>query len=248
MSKVERVRDVGVVIPAAGSGERFGGPKAFVPLAGKPLILHSVETFASVEDVIEIVVASIPGDLDPMRDVLGRWSAAAADRWAAAGRDPPGVIAVPGGARRQDSVWAGIRALSGRVRSVLVHDAARPLISAGDIGKVILAIRETGAAVLGYPATDSVKEERDGRIARELARERIWLVQTPQGGTVEVLRRAFSEGERAGLEVTDEAGLLFASGAPVRLVEGLRSNLKITFPEDLALAEILLGRISGPRP
>jgi 2-C-methyl-D-erythritol 4-phosphate cytidylyltransferase len=238
-------RDVGVVIPAAGAGKRFKRPKAFVELAGKPLILHSIEAFASVEDVVEIVVSSRADDLERMREVLGRWSAAAAGR--AAGRALPRVIAVPGGDRRQDSVWAGIRALSDRVRSILVHDAARPLISAGDIGKVIGAIRETGAAVLGYPATDSVKEERDGRIARELARERIWLVQTPQGGTVEVLRRAFSEGERAGIEVTDEAGLLFASGAPVRLVEGCRNNLKITFPEDLALAEILLGGISGPR-
>jgi 2-C-methyl-D-erythritol 4-phosphate cytidylyltransferase len=237
---------VGVVIPAAGSGVRFGGPKAFVELAGRPLLLHSLLAFAAVDEVLEIAVAATAADLERARDLIAR--SAGEIRAAAAGRDPPGVVAVPGGARRQDSVAAGIRALSPAVRSILVHDAARPLVLTSDIRKMVAAIREGGAAVLGHPATDSVKEEGGGVVARELPRERIWLVQTPQGARVDLLRRAFEEGERAGIDVTDEVGLLFAAGIPVRLVEGSRTNLKITFPEDLSLGEFLLGKFSEPCP
>lgn len=237
------LRDVGVVIPAAGSGVRFGRPKAFVELAGRPLILHGLRAFAAVAEVLEVVIAAGKAELQAIRDLVDR--SAGEIREQAPGGVPPRIRVVPGGSRRQDSVRAGIEALSGEVRSVLVHDAARPLILPSDIRKMVAAVREAGAAVLGYPATDSVKEERGGSVGRELPRDRIWLVQTPQGGQLDLLRRAFEEGARSGLEVTDEVGLLVAAGIEVRLVEGSRQNLKVTFPEDLELAEYILGRRRG---
>ena len=235
------VRDVGVVIPAAGAGVRFGGRKAFVELAGRPLLLHALRAFARVAEVREIVIAVSPEDGRGAAGWIERWSGeiAAASSSSAAG-SPPRLAVVAGGARRQDSVAAALAALSPEARVVLVHDAARPLIEPTDIRKVIAAIRETGAAVIGHPATDSVKAEKGGLVARSLERSEVWLVQTPQGATADVLRRAFAEGQRQRLDVTDEAGLLHAAGFPVRLVEGKRTNIKVTFPEDLALAEFFL--------
>jgi 2-C-methyl-D-erythritol 4-phosphate cytidylyltransferase len=230
-------RDVGVVIPAAGAGARFGGRKAFVELDGRPLLLHSLLAFSRVAEVREIVIAVNPEDGESAAGWIEKWSG---DLAAAGGGSPPRLAAVRGGARRQDSVAAALAALAPESRVVLVHDAARPLIEPSDIRKVIAAIRETGAAVIGHPATDSVKAEKGGLVARSLERSEVWLVQTPQGATAEVLRRAFAEGQRQGLDVTDEAGLLHAAGFPVKLVEGLRTNIKVTFPEDLALAEFFL--------
>ena len=150
-----------------------------------------------------------------------------------------------GGERRQESVGRGLAVLSPASRGVLVHDAARPLTSREDAEKVIRAVREHGAAVLGHPSIDSVKEERKdgvhpGFIARDLVREATWMVQTPQGAAVDLLRRAHREAIRSGRDTTDEAGLLSAIGLKVRLVEGSRTNIKITFPEDLRLAEFIL--------
>ncbi len=238
-------RDVGVILPAAGAGVRFGARKAFVDLAGRPLLLHSLRAFSRVAQVREIVVAVSPGDVGKAGEWIALWSRDIAE---AGGGDPPRISAVEGGSRRQDSVWSGLQALSPEARLVLVHDAARPLVHPEDIRRVIEAIRETGAAVIGHPATDSVKAARGGRIERSLPREEVWLVQTPQGASAEILRRAFEEGRRSGLDVTDEAGLLHAAGFPVRLVEGRRTNLKITFPEDLEMADFILRKISDPPP
>ncbi len=261
-------RDVGIVIPAAGAGVRFGGRKAFVELEGQPLLRHVLRAFRSVEEVREIVVAVAAEDVPHAREEISKWEeedgfcvvdCASDERPAAqaASRKPqagprsgpqPQAAVVGGGPRRQDSVWAGVRALSPECGPVLVHDAARPLIHPDDIRKVIAAVREAGAAVLGHPATDSVKEAAGGVVVRELPRGAIWLVQTPQGARMDILRRAFEEGGRAGREVTDEVGLLFAAGVAVRLVEGRRTNIKVTFPEDLPLARFFLLQNSHPRP
>jgi 2-C-methyl-D-erythritol 4-phosphate cytidylyltransferase len=229
-------RDVGVVIAAAGGGLRFGGRKALLHLAGRPLVLHSLSTFASLAEVREVVIAAPADDLLSVRERVERWREGRSS--AAGGGDFPRVSVVAGGARRQDSVRLGLDTLSPEAHWVLVHDAARPLVDPGDVQKVIAAVREAGAAVLGHPATDSVKEEKEGFVLGDLPRGRIWLVQTPQGASRELLGRAYEAQDQG--EVTDEAGLLSRAGARVRLVLGKRTNIKITFPEDLALAELIL--------
>ncbi len=234
-------RDVGVVIPAAGFGVRLGRQKTFLELLGRPLLHYTLRAFSLVEEVLEIAVAVRPEDLEMTRDWVQSWIQGIKPDLPHG--DAPSIIPVSGGSRRQDSVWLGFQALSPRSRWILVHDAARPLIQPEDIQSVIAAVRESGAAVLGHPATDSVKEEKDGFVARELHRGQVWAVQTPQAASAELLRRAFEEGRRSGLEVTDEVGLLVSRGTPVRLVEGKRTNIKITFPEDAALAEFLMRRI-----
>ena len=243
-------RDVGVIIPAAGSGVRFGQRKAFLELSGRPLLFHVLRAFTAVEDVREIAIAVAADEVGKTREGIREWAGGMAPSAGAAagrGREAPRISVVAGGRRRQDSVLEGLWALSGDIGPVLVHDAARPLIHPEDIRNIIAAIRHCGAAVLGFPATDSVKEEREGFVARELERSHVWLVQTPQGARAEILRKAFEDGLRSGLEVTDEVGLLHAQGIPVRLVEGRRTNLKITFPEDLPLAAFMLEKISASR-
>ncbi|MBI4584170.1 MAG: 2-C-methyl-D-erythritol 4-phosphate cytidylyltransferase [Planctomycetes bacterium] len=231
-------RDVGVVIAAAGSGSRFGEKKQFLLLGGKPLLLHSLETFLHVAEVAEIAIVA------PAEDAgrVGELARVCQRAGAVAGGPYPRVRVVAGGARRQDSVERGLEALGPACRWALVHDAARPLIRVEEVERLIAVLRQRGAAVIGHPATDSVKEEKDGLILRNLPRQRVWLVQTPQAAAVEALRRAAAEARRRGVEGTDEASLLELAGVPVALVEGSRDNIKVTYPEDLALAEFLLSR------
>lgn len=228
------IRDVGAILVAAGSGARFGTKKQFLPLRGRPLLLHAVEVFAAIPEVLELALV-VPGeDVPRSRELVD------SRRRAHAGG--PEIHVLPGGSRRQDSVTAGLDALGSGCAWVLVHDAARALIRREDVLRVLEAVREQGAAAIGYPAVDSVKEERDGRVLRNLPRERVWLVQTPQGASAAALRRALDEAARQGRAVTDEAALLEALGETVALVEGPRENIKITYPEDIAMAEHILSR------
>ncbi|MEM7230901.1 MAG: 2-C-methyl-D-erythritol 4-phosphate cytidylyltransferase [Planctomycetota bacterium] len=228
-------RDVGIVIPAAGSGTRFGAKKQFLELAGRPMLHHSLDLFASLEGVAEVVIVGAESDLETLDGVIDTWRTARQSSGVS-----PDLRTVRGGARRQDSVENGIRALGGSVEVVLVHDAARPLLTSNDARAVVDNVREHGAAVLGYPATDSVKEERDGAVERGLVRDLVWLVQTPQGARRELLERAYRE-VTDGLH-TDEVSLLSGIDVRAKLVEGSRQNMKVTLPGDLELAEFLLSR------
>jgi len=237
-------RDVGVVIAAAGAGSRIGRRKAFLELRGRPLLHYSLAAFARVEEVLEMAVVVNRDDLEKARSSIREWEEAAG----APGRDLPRITATPGGERRQDSVWRGMEALSAGTRWILVHDAARPLILPEDIRHMIAAVREHGAAVIGHPSSDSIREVSGGFISRDLDRERVWAVQTPQGARADKLRRAFRMGIESRLEVTDEVGLLLSSGIPVRLVQGERTNIKVTYPEDLLVAGLILDKKSSPAP
>jgi 2-C-methyl-D-erythritol 4-phosphate cytidylyltransferase len=150
------------------------------------------------------------------------------------------ACAIPGGAERQDSVAEGLRALPASVQWVAVHDAARCLVSPRDVARVIDAARAGGAALLAVPASDTIKRVRDGRVVETPPRAECWAAQTPQVFRAELLREAIAKARADGIVGTDDAQLVERLGVPVRVVEGSRSNLKITRPEDLLLAERLL--------
>jgi 2-C-methyl-D-erythritol 4-phosphate cytidylyltransferase len=247
--------DSGVVIAAAGAGRRFGGAKQFLSLAGRPALHHSLDAFSALEDVARIAVVVGSAEIEEARALVAQWDASRE------GGRKPAILVVPGGARRQDSVLEGLRALSrshdaaparshdpaaaGPVTFVLVHDAARPLILAADVRRVLDAVKARGAAAIGTPSHDSVKRARDGVIVEDLPREEVWTVQTPQGARLDVLEAAYVKG--SATDWTDEASALRAAGVPVTIVEGSRENLKITRPGDEALAEaILLARRRPP--
>ncbi len=214
----------GAVVVGAGSGRRMGGVrKAFAELAGRTLIERSAERLAAAEEVGEVVLVVHPGDLERGRALVGRHKISAA---------------VAGGERRQDSVRAGLDAL-GECEVVLIHDAARPLVSPGVVSKVACVSLNCGAALAACPVTDTLKRSAGTGVAGTVEREGLWAAQTPQGfrraDYQELARRAADE----GLEVTDDAAIFEHYGRKVELVHSPLSNVKITAPEDLPLAEIL---------
>lgn len=231
--------DTGVVIAAAGSGARFGAKKQFLLLGGRPILHFSLDVLALLGDVVRVAVTFPLDDLAAGRRLVEAWR----EGLRSAGRTPPEVTPVAGGGRRQDSVVEGLRVLRDEAPFVLVHDAARPLVRAEDVLRVLDAIRRLGAAAIGTPVTDSMKRVKEGRIVESLPREEVWAVQTPQGAVLEILLDAY---ERAGdREMTDEASALALANVPVALVEGSRENLKITLPADVAAAERILAARAG---
>ncbi len=206
-------------------GARFGGsqPKQLSLLAGRPILQHSVSAFLNSSHIAEVVVA-LPDDL-----------AANPPEYLRAGGKPLHVVA--GGARRQDSVARGFACVSPRADLVIIHDAARPLVSDDVIRRTIDAAAEAGAAIAALRAHDTVKRtDADGMIVATLPREEIFLAQTPQAFRVDVLRQALAIADDA----TDEAALAERAGHRVKVVEGDPRNLKVTTPDDLAMAERLI--------
>ena len=206
----------GVVLVAAGSGERFGRPKASVVLAGRTLLEWSAAAFDGYADR---VVVLRPDDLGTT--VL------------------PGWKAVPGGARRRDSVAAGLAALDPGTNAVLIHDAARPLVTAAVVRRVEEALAQSGAVVPGVPVSDTIKRVEGSRVVETPDRAALVAVQTPQGYRLDLLRRALAASDA---DATDEAGLIEALGEPVTVVPGDAANLKITREIDLEIAEILASK------
>ena len=227
-----------VILPAAGLGTRMAstgaGPKQFLSLRGTPLLLHSLRAFLAVPRVQGIYVAVRESEQERVASLI------AADGLEAK------VQVVTGGSARQDSVANALAALpsSSPEDIVLVHDAVRPLIDPATIERTIDAIGKHGAAIVGLPAIDTIKQvERtaDGAlITATIPRELIVHAQTPQGARVELMRRAFAEAAQDEFVGTDEASLLERAGIPVFVVPGSSRNLKVTQPGDLDIAEFYL--------
>ncbi len=211
------------MIAAAGSGERLGagGPKALIEVAGRPLIEWSLDAFRAAEGVGEIVVAAPPGRDE---EIAGR-----------------GVVAVGGGEHRSESVANALELCSGDI--VVVHDAARPLVTPGLIDAVVdgLAAEEGAAGVVAAaPVTDTIKQAGEGgTVERTLDRSGLWAVQTPQAFRAEALREALAD--PGGLaDATDDAMLVERRGGRIVIHPAPPENIKVTTPLDLRVAELLL--------
>ena len=222
-------QDVGVVIVAAGSGTRTGGPglKQFRWVAGKPMLLHSVQAFHRRADVA-LVVAVLPrsqaGDPPP-------WLFQC---------DVDRLLVTAGGRERMDSVWSGIEDLPDEAEIVVIHDAARPLVTDATIAAVIAEARAGRAAVAALPVVDTLKEVDDaGRIVATVDRTRLWRAQTPQAFPRAMIERAHLEARRAGVTATDDAALCERLGLPVVVVRGSERALKVTEEADFRRAELL---------
>jgi 2-C-methyl-D-erythritol 4-phosphate cytidylyltransferase len=222
-------QSVGAIIVAAGSGRRFGeGDKLFAPLAGRPLIAHSLMALEVCRLIDTVVLVLAAENLERGCQLVD-----------AAGFDKVAVIC-PGGPRRQDSVRLGLEAL-GECRWVVVHDGARPLVTAALIEAGLAAAAETGAAIAAVPLADTLKEAADdGLVRRTLDRRNLWAAQTPQVFDYELLREAHRQADG---EVTDDAALVEALGRRVKVFPGSARNLKVTTPADLALAQALLAEV-----
>jgi 2-C-methyl-D-erythritol 4-phosphate cytidylyltransferase / 2-C-methyl-D-erythritol 2,4-cyclodiphosphate synthase len=235
---------VTAIIAAGGRGQRFGDvqPKQLLSVGGRPILERSVTAFAS-HPAVDAIIVALPQALadDPPAYLRGTGK-------------PLRIVA--GGERRQDSVANAFRATAEASDVIVIHDAARPFASADLIARTIAAAAESGAAVAAVQSRDTVKrvlrhaqDERQSLnlsvpkgerlVGETLPRETIFLAQTPQAFRRDVLKRALELGERDRRGVTDEAALVELAGLPVRLVDGEASNIKITTPEDLLMAEAI---------
>ena len=214
---------------AGGSGRRFGGRKQFLPLAGHPVASWSVRAARTVADGVVLVVPDdgSTGAVDPL-------PAPGSSGDAAYGAD----AVVTGGVTRADSVRAGLAVVPADAAIVVVHDAARPLAAPDLFAAVVDAVRagDVDGAVPVVPVADTLKQVRGTRVVATVDRDELMAIQTPQAFAADALRAAHA----AGGDATDDAGLLEAVGLPVGTVPGDPRNLKLTRPEDLALAEALL--------
>jgi 2-C-methyl-D-erythritol 4-phosphate cytidylyltransferase len=219
---------VSAVLVAAGSGSRLGAqvPKALVEIAGIPLVVRSARALVSSTQVTALVVVTPPSQETRFLGVLRRdWA------W----RLPIEVVA--GGAERQDSVRAGLAA-AGDADLIAIHDAARPFVDAQTIESTILAAQADGAAVVGVPASDTMKQVgRDGWITITPPREQMWHVQTPQIFRADLIRAAHDRAVADRVVATDDSALVERLGVRVRIVPGTPENRKITTPDDLRWAE-----------
>lgn len=221
-----------VVVPAAGKGTRLGSslPKALIPILNKPMIVWTVNALEQTP-IVDAIVLVAPDDaineFENLREENG-WQKVTA--------------IVVGGTNRQQSVWHGLQAVPNETEWVIVHDAARPLVKPSLIAAVWEAAQETEtAAIAALPCTDTVKRTLDGvLIAETLDREQLWLAQTPQAFAAGLLKEAHEQAIKDGCIATDDAMLVERLGVPVRLVIGDPTNIKITHPTDLLIAEALL--------
>jgi 2-C-methyl-D-erythritol 4-phosphate cytidylyltransferase len=220
------------ILVAAGRGERMGKdrPKAFLDLAGQPLVLRCARAFDEAPCVSGIVAVVPEAEVDAARALLAPVRKL--------------LVVVPGGPRRQDSVLAGLKqAPDGFDGVVLVHDAARPLVEVSLVEAVARAAAKVGAALPVLPVVDTVKRVRDGVVVETLDRDDLGSAQTPQGFRIALLAEAYAAAFRDRITVTDEAMAVERLGAPVRALAGSWRNRKITTPDDLAWAEGVLARL-----
>lgn len=226
-----RLAEIGIVIPAAGQGKRMGAGcnKQFLLLQGQPILVHTIRLFEKSNYVSEIVIVGAEGDLLAIKELVYHHKL---DK----------VVAITrGGAQRQDSVRAGVQALSTTIQRVVVHDGARPLLTLQAFHRFLRETEDFSAAIMGIKVKDTVKRvDISGKVLETPPREYLRAVQTPQIFDRGILEEAHYQAASAGYYGTDDAALLERMGYPVQMVEGLEENIKVTTPEDLWLAERIL--------
>lgn len=214
------------IIVAAGEGSRFGGPKAFSPLGGAPMLAYSLDAIGEVKGIEGLVVVVHPKTSPDAVRRLAEPSIA--------------LELVTGAETRQRSVHAGLERVPTQVEQVVVHDAARPLVTPMLFESALNALDHAAGAVVAIPASDTMKRAEDDRVVETISREGLWRAQTPQAFRAAVLRDAHERAEAEGFEATDDALLLERIGETVAIVPGDERNIKVTTQEDVAIAEAII--------
>ena len=221
--------NVGIIV-AAGSGTRFGSarPKQFLEIGGKPLLIHTLEKFESCGAIDQIILVLSESEIPNFQNTAEQFKLTKLKK------------IVAGGATRAGSVSNGLRAIGNDAAAIVaVHDGARPFVSGDEIAATIAKAKQTGAACLTAPVTDTIKQVADGKIVRTIDRTTLRRALTPQAFRFEILTEAFESADLSAA-ATDECFLVERLGHEIAIVEGSAGNIKITTPEDWRLAEILL--------
>jgi len=219
------------IIVAAGKGARMQNtvPKQYLPLGGRPVLAHTLSAFEACQLIAHIYLVVPKPDFEFCRKTILPTI-----------QQQTAVTLVAGGATRQASVYNGLLAINSTTDLVAIHDGVRPLITPEMITACIEGAQQDGACILGMPAADTLKQANaDGFIERTLPRGAVWLAQTPQTFFYDLIRKAHEAAQQSGITETDDAALLERSGHPVRIIRGSSSNIKITTPDDLKLAEAI---------
>lgn len=228
------------IVVAAGKGARFGGdtPKQFFLLHERPVIAHTLQRFEESALIARVVIAAAPAWLSYLsREIVERFHFKKCE------------TIVPGGERRQDSVWAGLQALPLKAKDiVVVHDAVRPFFSTKLLEGVVAACEQHDGCIPALPLPDTVKQVAGEMLVATLDRDGLKLAQTPQAFRSEALLRAFQRAQHEQMQGTDEAALVERNGGRVAWIAGEISNLKITTPDDLKLAEFYARELAVPSP
>lgn len=230
---------IAVVIPAAGSGSRMGTKevKTFLKLRGKDLIQWTLEPFVASEWIDQIVIVGRKQEEERFVTLIQQIET----ERQAAGMTCPHLSFAIGGADRIESVYSGLLQLQEDIAFVMVHDGARPLVTEEVIERNLRDTLEHNASVICVPVKDTIKIANDEHFVQETPdRSRLFAIQTPQSFERNLLLRAYEQGRMQGLTATDDSGLVEAFGHPVKLTLGSYSNIKVTTPEDLLLAERIL--------
>jgi 2-C-methyl-D-erythritol 4-phosphate cytidylyltransferase len=221
-----------VIIVAAGKGERMGRelPKPFLPLCGPPLLIHTLRAVTQSPLITKIILVVAPEREAFCRNLLSGYAPLHIP-----------ITLVHGGAERQDSVRLGLAALDSTSEIVAIHDAARPFLDREILERSIETAAEYGGALVAVPARDTIKRvAEDGTVLETILRQHLWLAQTPQTFRVPLIREAHARAVAEGVTATDDAALIERLGKPIKVVLGNQRNFKITTPEDLRFAEVLL--------
>lgn len=222
-----------VIIPAAGSGIRLGSPipKPFIQIGGKTILEHTISRFLGMPGLIQIIVATSKESISEVKSVFENI-------------ENKGIRleAVEGAKERQFSIYNALQKVNGEADLIAVHDAVRPFINRKQIEDCCAAAEKFGGAVLGVPAKDTIKKvNADSEIDSTPNRSFLWQAQTPQVFKKELLIKAYNSAKEDDFVGTDDASLVERIGGVVKMVEGARENLKITYPIDLKIAELILG-------
>jgi 2-C-methyl-D-erythritol 4-phosphate cytidylyltransferase len=224
------------IIPAAGQGTRMAGqrPKQFLELAGTPIIFHTLKAFEQCPAIQKIIVVIAAEEIARFLSLAGK-------------HDLRKIQAVvPGGATRAESVIHGLQTVEEATADIVaVHDGVRPFVTPDEIARTVEAAKLEGAAILVSTPVDTMKEVRDGAVVKTLKRAELRNALTPQCFTYKLLRRAYEEADVSDPELTDESSLVERLGVRIATVEGSSRNIKITRPEDIAVAEAILKSVGS---
>lgn len=225
-----------VIILAAGLGKRMqaGCNKMFLTIQGKTVLEHTVQAFQNSDAVDGIVIVVREAELAQVQQMVPQ-------------KVYPKIIDYAGGGKeRQDSVYCGLQVLPREYERVLIHDGARPMVTQDLILRLLQPLSPSCGTVAGVPAKDTVKRvDKDGMVVETLERSQLWNIQTPQCFYTDTIRRCHQQAQQEGYYGTDDASLAERYGVSVQIVQGYYENIKLTTPEDLAVAELFLQRIQN---
>ena len=227
------MKQAALIIPAAGTGSRMNRdlPKPFIEIAGKSILWHTLKCFVNVENISEVVLAVSDEYHDRAKQIASELFPA------------ENVFVVSGGTERQDSIKNALLKLDETIKLVIIHDAVRPFIKCDIIETCMEKALEKGASIVAVPAKDTIKKvDQTGLIDSTPERNQLWQAQTPQVFLKDIIMKAYRHAEEIGYTGTDDSSLVEKAGCEVFVVKGDRENFKITYPVDMKLAELLIGK------